>query len=130
MYLICFTNKTCLFTKSKKAKTRQFNTIQGNTRQFKAIQDNIRQFKAIQGNTRHTRHTRHTRQFKTIQAFLHWVIILPVVMFYLKVLHQFLYRCLDNRTNVSQVIHKSSVVIKLINIKVMSFVKHSDFIFC
>jgi hypothetical protein len=33
------------------------------------------------------------------------VIILPVVMFYLKVLHQFLYRCLDNRTNVSNLFY-------------------------
>jgi hypothetical protein len=44
-------------------------------------------------------------QDKAIQAFLHWAIILPVVMFYLKILHQFLYRCLDNRTNVSNLFY-------------------------
>jgi hypothetical protein len=70
--------RTNLINKNKKQK-------QGNSRQFNTIQYNSIQFNTI--------------QYKTIQDILHWVIILPVVMFYLNVLHQFLYRCLDNRTN-------------------------------
>ena len=62
----------------------QYKAIQGNTRQdkarqYKAIQGNSKQYKAIQGNT---------RQYKAIQGKRGD--ILPVIIVYFKVSHQFL----------------------------------------